>query len=305
MEGEEIKLSIIVPVYNVSAFLPRCLESLLHQAVENYEVILVDDGSTDNSGEKCDVWCRTHEAFRVVHQENKGLSGARNTGIEHARGEWITFLDSDDYLSPETYARVMQQLQPDDDFIEFPVSKFCGSPQETRLHFKPAVFRDATTYWIKQKGYEHAYAWNKIYRKSIFSQVRFPEKKNFEDVYAMSGILRIVKQIRVTDVGLYYYVYNPAGITATASGNDLRSLLHAHLDYWDVTIDAEYYLHVLNIQLDVCRLTGEAPALPLMPKLQHAGLPLRARIKMILLNILGINGLCRINKLWWKIRRGR
>ena len=94
-----VKLSVVVPVYNVSPF-------LLRQSVADSEVILVDDGSTDGSGHLCDEWCASHERFRVVHQANKGLSEARNTGIRLAAGEWITFVDSDDFLAPDTYLRV-------------------------------------------------------------------------------------------------------------------------------------------------------------------------------------------------------
>lgn len=300
-----VKLSVVVPVYNVSPFLHRCLESLLRQSVADSEVILVDDGSTDGSGHLCDEWCASHERFRVVHQENKGLSEARNTGIRLAAGEWITFVDSDDFLAPDTHLRVMQQLREGDDMIEFPMLRFYGSEKQSLLNFVPNVCQDATRYWIENHGHEHAYACNKIFHASVFRNVRFPVGVIFEDVHTMPLVLREVRQIRQTDVGLYYYCHNPRGITATATGAHLLSLLHAHLDHWDVTRSAEYYLHVVNIQLDVCRLTGMPPILPKAHNLPMAHLPLRLKIKVILLKLFGINGLCFINKLLWKIRRAR
>ncbi|MCQ2420443.1 MAG: glycosyltransferase [Clostridia bacterium] len=91
-------ISVIVPVYNVAQFLPRCVDSILAQSFRDFEVILVDDGSTDESGALCEQYAKTDSRIRVIHQENRGLSGARNTGIEHAVGAYLAFIDSDDFV---------------------------------------------------------------------------------------------------------------------------------------------------------------------------------------------------------------
>ena len=295
-------LSVVVPVYNVAPLLNRCIESLLSQGIEDYEVILVDDGSTDSSGRLCEEWAKRHAQICVIHQENRGLSEARNTGIRQSRGRLITFVDSDDYLAPTTYAKVLKEMQPDDDFIEFPVQRFCGTANESRLTFPKMVLHDACDYWIRHEGYAHAYAWNKIYKRELFNGVQYPRGILFEDVHIMPMLLRKAHQIRLTDLGLYYYCYNHSGITATATGFHLQSLLHAHADHWNIAADTAYFMHVLNIQLDVCRLTGAAPVLTVPQKLHLRDLPLSMKVKALLLKTLGIKALCRINNLLWKFR---
>ena len=95
------KVSVIIPVYNVEQYLNRCIDSVLNQTYKDFEIILVDDGSTDKSGEICDVYAEKDSRITVIHKENGGLSDARNFGIDAARGDFLTFLDSDDYFHPE------------------------------------------------------------------------------------------------------------------------------------------------------------------------------------------------------------
>ena len=92
------KISVIIPVYNVEKYLSKCIESVLEQDFSDYEIILIDDGSTDTSGKLCDEYAENYSAIKVIHQQNKGLGGARNTGIEAAEGQYLLFVDSDDYI---------------------------------------------------------------------------------------------------------------------------------------------------------------------------------------------------------------
>ncbi len=117
-----MKLSIIIPVYRVEATLDRCIESVLHQDIDDFEVILIDDGSPDNCPKMCDEWALRDAHIRVIHQPNGGLSAARNAGIDAAQGEYITFVDSDDYISPDTYAPLLEDIGTAD-IIEYPVYK--------------------------------------------------------------------------------------------------------------------------------------------------------------------------------------
>ena len=103
-------ISVIVPVYNVEKYIRRCIESILIQEYRNFELILVDDGSTDSSGDICEEYAKDNNRITVIHQENKGLSGARNTGISNAKGEWVVFIDSDDYIS-KTMLGIYMMLQ--------------------------------------------------------------------------------------------------------------------------------------------------------------------------------------------------
>ena len=288
-----MKLSIIIPVYRVEATLNRCLESVAGQSFTDFEVILIDDGSPDNCPRLCDEWAQYDARFSVVHQQNRGLSAARNTGIERAKGEFITFVDSDDYVSENAYAELMA-LADDCDLLEYPVWQFFGSPQQKYLGFKHRVYADVNEYWLQTEAYSHTYAWNKIYRRWLFDNVRFPEGKVFEDVYTLPQLLRLSPRIMTTGQGVYFYCDNKDGITATAKGEQLRMLLEAHLTS-GMPIDDKYYMHLLNIQMDVCEMTGDEPQLE-QRRIKPFG-SAKERLKITALNLFGIKGICKLNKI--------
>ncbi|MBP3703356.1 MAG: glycosyltransferase family 2 protein, partial [Lachnospiraceae bacterium] len=126
------KISVIIPVYNVEAYVGKCIKSVCRQTYEELEIILIDDGSTDSSGKICDEWAENDNRIVVLHQENRGLSGARNAGLEKATGEYITFLDSDDYIAPMTYEEMLRagkQFQADVTIVSF--QKVYHSDEET------------------------------------------------------------------------------------------------------------------------------------------------------------------------------
>lgn len=302
----QMTLSVIIPVFRVERWLDRCVGSVLEQDCDGMEVILVDDGSPDGCPAICDGWARRDSRITVVHKTNGGLSDARNAGIEAATGECITFVDSDDFLAPGTYGEVMAEMRPGCDIIEYPVFKFYGSPKQERLVFEPKTYTDTTEYWIGGKAYAHAYAWNKIYRRRLFDRgTRFPVGTVFEDVHTLPLLLEAATCVATTDKGMYYYCANAEGITMTADGKALGLLLDGHLRHGNVTADEEYYMHVLNIQMDVYEQTGDEPRLPAM-KIKHIGrLNSKARLKAVALNILGVKRLCKLNKLLHRVRRLR
>jgi glycosyltransferase involved in cell wall biosynthesis len=230
-------LSVIIPVYRVEATLDRCLCSVVQQNVDDMELILVDDGSPDFSGKICDEWSSRHEmkggrtSIRVIHQQNRGLSAARNSGLKVAQGDYVTFVDSDDYLAPDTYRPLLDLLRqhPECDLIEFPVLRFQGSKRESLLTFRQRTFDDMREYWYGEQAYAHCYAWNKLYRRQLFEGVEFAEGVVFEDTWLLPRLLAKARHVATTDMGLYYYTANDQGITATADGQVLKSLLQAHL----------------------------------------------------------------------------
>jgi glycosyltransferase involved in cell wall biosynthesis len=299
-----MKLSIVVPVYGVENTLDRCLESIVSQTYTDIEVILVDDGSPDLCPQMCDEWAGKDQRIHVIHKENGGLSDARNAGIEAAKGELITFVDSDDFIQQDTYQQVVP-LCEHHDIVEYPVNRFFGSPRQSLLSFIDETFTDKETYWLKRKGYEHTYAWNKIYKRALFHDIRFPKGRIFEDADTFPQLLQRANSIATTSKGLYYYCQNDQGITATAQGSGLENLLESHLKTMQVWCDDIYYLHILNIQMDVYELTGKSPILPqrhVSPI--YRGMNMLQRAKASLLILLGIKRLCKFNKLihQWKIR---
>lgn len=291
-----MKLSIVVPVYRVEATLERCLKSIVGQTYQDFEVILVDDGSPDNCPQICDEWTSRDSRISVIHQQNGGLSAARNAGIGQARGEFITFVDSDDYLAPDTYGRVMP-LTSQADIVEFPLYRHYGSHEQTLIAFADWTYTDMRAYWLEAAAYAHCYAWNKIYRRSLFQDVRFPVGRVFEDVATLPLLLQKARRVITTSQGLYYYCVNEAGITRQARGSELSQLLESHLAVIGQWCDDPYYMHVLNIQLDVARLTGQQPRLPLrrVNPLSRR-LTFKQKVKAIILNLIGIKAICKIQR---------
>lgn len=289
-----MKLSIIIPVYRVEATLDRCIESVLNQNLDDFEVILVDDGSPDDCPKMCDEWTEKDARIRVIHQANKGLSGARNAGIDIAQGEYITFVDSDDYIAENTYVPLMQMLESDStiDMIEYPTRDFDFNP--------PTVYTSMDDYWYLGQAYLHTYAWNKIYRSPLFNNIRFPQGVVFEDANTLPLILNEVHKVVTTHQGFYNYTANPEGITHKADGKALDMLLKSHAEIIrnSTRNDAafqQYYMHVLNIQMDVFELTGNALILP-QRSISIGNVRGILKLKVLLLNLLGIKTLCKFNK---------
>ena len=291
-----MKLTVIIPVYHVETTLDRCLESVTGQTFGDLEIILVDDGSPDRCPAICDAWAGKDRRINVIHKENGGLSDARNKALDAARGEYVTFVDSDDYLDTDTYTKVMTTAE-NHDITEFPLFRHYGSAWQQELHFGSRVYSSAREYWLQGRAYEHCYAWNKIYRRRLFSDVRFPKGKVFEDVLTLPKLVSRARTIATVDDGMYYYCLNDTGITSTAGPQQMQALLDAHLEAMKSWCDDRYYMHVLNIQSDVCELTGQSPTLPLRRVSPLAeGLSAAQRLKALTLTTLGIDSTCKLNK---------
>ena len=294
-----MKLSIIIPVYRSETTLERCLRSIIGQPLADMEVLLVDDGSPDGCPQLCDEWATRDSRITVIHKTNGGLSSARNAGLNRAHGDYVTFIDADDYIGEGTLQSVIEAMEGNCDLMEYPIFQHYGSNRQQLLTLTDCTFDNPEDYWLQTKAYLHTYACNKIYRRQLFDKVRFPEGRVFEDAYTLPLLLRQQPRIATTARGLYYYTENNTGITATATGQELTHLLEAHLQA-QMPMDDCYYLHLLNIQLDVCRLTGKSPQLPY----RHVSItkeitsrPAKQTIKAFIQNLLGINSLCRINKI--------
>ena len=302
-----MKLSIVIPVYQAENTLTRCLDSIANQSFRDWQAILVNDASTDNSRAICNDYVKRDRRFQVVHlNHNGGLSNARNVGISKARGEYITFVDSDDYIADESFKTLFEIINTnsDYDFLEYPINEHYGSKKKRLLQFQCKEYTDMLTYWLEGEAYKHAYAWNKIYKLELFKGVRYPKGKVFEDVFTLPAILKKCKRVATTDVGLYYYCFNPNGITETANGKDLSNLLEAHTRALaDIRKSMrrrknkeeinhylkDYYAHVLNIQLDVYRELGKTSKyFPI--------LPFKHTFKLRLLHLIGLKRLCQLHK---------
>lgn len=205
--GRKPAISIIVPVYNVEKYLKECLDSIEAQTFSDWECILVDDGSTDRSGEICDEFARRDVRFRVVHQANKGLSGARNTAIRIAQGDYIAFVDSDDWIAPEMMAHLHKLITENNaDVAQVGFSReYDGFSRVKGLVETTVVFDGVTALreLVKDKRLP-SYVWNKMFRREI-ALPDFPEGKNFEDLYTMTRWFRRVGTMVCDPTPLYHY----------------------------------------------------------------------------------------------------
>jgi len=304
-----MKLSVIIPVYKTERTLSRCVSSVLSQSWSDLEVILVDDGSPDGSPALCDEMALRDSRIRVIHKVNGGLSDARNSGIDAATGDYLTFVDSDDYLGADTLASLMQLLaaRREIDLLEYPIEVFYGSPRHYRLDFPNTVlYSDMETYWYEGEAYNHSYACNKIFRATIFDHVRFVQGIVFEDSELLPRLLRYVGLAVTTGLGTYYYCDNPSGITQTADGQALQMLLAHHLQVVNTASRNDvwfqrYYMSVLDIQIGVFRLAGSEPQLPFC-RVNPMNVKGKSRVKALLLNVLGVRRLCSLIKLYYRYK---
>lgn len=210
-----MKLSIIVPVYNMEAYLAKCLQSLVSQTLneKDYEILVIDDGSSDTSAQIIRTFAQMHLNLTGFTKNNGGLSDARNFGLQRASGEYIAFVDSDDYVDPVMYEKLLSKTAeyPFDmvvcDFMEV-------YPQEKRRG-NSLISEDIIGKEAVRKAMRNIYpsAWNKIYRKELFDRVRFKKDVWFEDVECLYHLLPQVESIGSIHEPLYFYLQRPGSIS--------------------------------------------------------------------------------------------
>lgn len=226
-EGQTLPVvSIIVPVYNVKSYVGECVESLCRQTYTNLEILLVDDGSTDGSGEVCDEYAGRDERIRVIHQANRGLSGARNMGLDDARGEYIAFVDSDDLVSPNYVETLYELLLKYDADIAACAYAKGTTEQLTDIREKvlsldnvreicmPSV--KLLKQWHGKYKQQETIACNKLYCREIWNdsrKIRFPEGRIHEDVLTSHLVVQSAKKIVLTTEILYFYRIRKGSIT--------------------------------------------------------------------------------------------
>lgn len=221
-------ISIVVPVYKVEAYLHRCVDSILAQSFTDFELILVDDGSPDNCGKMCDEYAEKDSRIRVIHQENGGLSAARNSGIDIAQGEWITFIDSDDWIHPD-YLRVLFEAVK-----KYGADVAAGRYESVRdgdavsnETIAPDMgLENVEDFWVSNRT-NATVAWGKLYKRAFFSELRYPVGKYHEDEYVTYKILFTCEKLAVVDAPIYRYFYNDSSISRMNYIKRLPDILEA------------------------------------------------------------------------------
>ena len=225
-EKEGHFVSVIVPVYRVEQFLDRCITSLLDQTYSHFELILVDDGSPDCCGAMCDTYADKDKRVRVIHQDNKGLSGARNSGIAVARGEYICFVDSDDMVARDYLEVLISCMQNTGaDIAECSridvYNNAIPNHQKDKKEVCLCSAKEAMKMLIMNDGFSQT-VWNKMYRKAIIADVRFPEGKLHEDEFFTWKVVIKAKKIAIVKQPLYYYFHREGSIMETFSEKRLH-----------------------------------------------------------------------------------
>ena len=226
-------ISIIVPVYNIEKYLQKCIKSIINQTYKNIEIILVDDGSKDNSGKICDEFKQIDNRIKVIHKENGGLSDARNAGLKIAKGEYIGFVDSDDYIAQdmfETLYKLAKENNADISIVSFyeiyngkviGVRDFKSLEEMDKIEAMKELLIDTKI---------QSYAWNKLFKKELFENIEFPTNKNFEDIATTLLLFEKANKVMLLEDPKYYYVRRDNSIIGTRNYKTYK-------DYLDVIYD--------------------------------------------------------------------
>ena len=210
-------VSIIVPVYNIGEYVGKCLDSVCGQSYENLEILVIDDGSTDESGKICDEFAAKDKRLKVYHKKNGGLSDARNFGTKKARGEFVALIDGDDFVQEEYVSRMVKATKEDTDIV------ICGFNDTVPNEMTMSGRESAERLLIKQDNLEIV-AWNKLYRRELFDKIQYPKGEKHEDSLTTYKILAAARVVKYIPGSLYNYVVREGSIMNSA---DLISRLNA------------------------------------------------------------------------------
>ena len=257
-------ISVIVPAYNVEKYLARCLDSILSQTYTNLEVILIDDGSTDSTGKICDDYARKDERVRVIHQTNQGQAVGRNAGISIAKGEWIQFVDSDDWIEPDTLETCYDlALKHNAEIVcfqyvyEYDSSDYVGRKTnhgDNRYYADRIMSGEEAFSVVMQPGYLDVYAWNKLTKKSLYDGIKYPCSKTGEDVSTTYKIVIKAGTVVYTAKNFYHYFQQKLSVTHKYNPGNLQIKLQAMREYIQMAEDRklnENYSCMINIMSGV------------------------------------------------------
>lgn len=302
-----MKLSIIIPIYNVENTLRRCLDSVISQNIDDCEIILVDDGSTDRSIIIADEYACKHPSITIYHKVNGGLSDARNYGLDRMNGDYVTFVDSDDELSPNTLEPLLNIMHnhPEYDILEYSVLQNPGEHDETFIDLGNHNYPYALD-WLMTNGTRHCWIWNKIFKSNLFTQLRFPDNiLRFEDMWMMNKLLALNPHIATTSQGEYRYYRNNNGLMASNSNftdlltNQMNIVRTHNIDIRERRWH-RLYMDMYDIQLYVYLQTGNIliPSQKVVPSMKYHGI--QELIKSLALDIFGLKYSCKLFGLYNK-----
>lgn len=236
MSQEKALISIIIPVYKVEKYLEKCIQSVINQTYKNIQIILVDDGSPDNCGKICDEYAERDQRIEVIHKSNGGLSDARNKGLEIAKGEYIGFVDSDDYIEADMYEvlyNLLKQYNADVSICNFYTvsqEKIAiknadnGIKEYNRIEILKEILLDNNI---------QSYAWNKLYKKELFDEIKYPVGKKYEDIGTTFYLLEKCNKVVVTGKPEYYYINRQDSIVNNVTETTITDYIELIIQRYD------------------------------------------------------------------------
>ena len=254
------EISVIVPVYNVQEYVGECIESILRQSFTDFELILVDDGSTDSSGDICNRYSRQDNRIRVIHKQNGGLSDARNAGMKSAAGRYFSFIDSDDTVSP-VYLEILYSILKENG-ADISQGAFTQNPEKLALKAEKSGL-----HCFDQKAAVHDYlhrrklfvsAWAKLYKRELFDQVEFPIGKLYEDSFTTYKLIANSSKCVVSEQAVYWHRINKDSITRSSFNPRKLEVLRLPEEmraFWkdnndeELRKDIDYYEFRLNLSV--------------------------------------------------------
>lgn len=232
-------ISVIVPIYNVEKYLDKCVDSIINQTYKNLEIILVDDGSPDNCPAMCDNWAKKDSRIKVIHKTNGGLSDARNHGLDIATGEYVTFVDSDDWLELDGIESLVKPLK--DKCYDIVIGGFYFNSEKSESSIYPNQNTPLTTTEAIKRiliGTEINHSSSaKLYNLTLFKNIRYPKGKFYEDFFTVFKIVNSSKLIYIINAPIYHYWKNPESITQS-----ITNIFQKTLDFLEATCDTYNYL---------------------------------------------------------------
>jgi len=227
-------ISAIIPVYNVKPYLAEAIESVTNQTFKDLEIILVDDGSTDGSGDMCDEYARNDSRIKVIHQKNRGLSAARNAGLDICKGDCVVFLDSDDAYLPEMVSKSSEMMAKHGaDVVECNICLHRNAEKHNIIGIsstKEGLYPKNEALVMQLDGRISTKVWNKLYKRELWNTIRFPEGQNYEDIDIILPLLAQAESVYVISEPLILHRTRPDSITGTQTLKNIsdKSLSHKH-----------------------------------------------------------------------------
>lgn len=235
---ESKKVTVIVPVYNVEKYLEKCIVSICSQKYENLEIILVDDGSTDSSGSICDNYEILDSRIRVFHKKNGGLSDARNYALDRMSGDFVTFIDSDDYVDAEYVSLLMNAFTSES--VDIAVCKWIDIDEEGAKLDNQSDFWGISGVYSKGEAFSiiQVAACGKLYKSCLFENIRYPLHRFHEDEFVFHHLISKADKVSIIDIGLYYYLQRKGSIMHTEDDKRISDVIDAFDDRFDFILKA-------------------------------------------------------------------